>query len=254
MVLFKNRNARVLILIMSALVFLGIVISYFYYKSINESVDPRISDARELYEKYNQFVQNNSIDSVFRLMDTIESIYNNLDHYRNSFETGVLYNNRAAAYLSMALKVDSTDSSAFDSLLVEAEREVVRAIGIYKNWINLYSDLNKEEVEQLISTDFFIGLEAYSEKQKRKFLGNRVKEILNAQVETKRRYSVSLTNQGIIYHNRKQYETAAEYYHKAVDLWDQNLTAENNLNILLGQPIRKRNLLQKLFPPQKIEN
>lgn len=251
MTLIKNRNTRVLILIMSTLVFLGIAISYFYYRNINESVDPRISEARKLYEKYNQFVQTNSIDSIFYLMDTIESIYSKLSHYENSFETGVLYNNRAAAYLSLALYPERKDSIVFDSLLVKAETEINRSIEIYEDWITLYDSLNEVEIKQIILPVFKEGLEAYSEKQKSKFIDNRIKEIKTAQFETKRRVSVSLTNLGIIYHNRKQYKIAAEYYHKAVELWDQNLTAENNLNILLGQPVRKRNLLQKLFPPKK---
>jgi hypothetical protein len=50
------------------------------------------------------------------------------------------------------------------------------------------------------------------------------------------------------------YEKAINNYQKAIDLWDQNLTAENNLNILLGKPLKKRNLIQKLFPPKRKEN
>lgn len=251
MALIINKSTRILILIMSILVFLGLVISHFYYKGINESVDPRIVEARKLYEKYNLFAQNNSLDSILCLMDTIDSIYTRHNHYKDSYERGVLYNNKAAAYLSMAVKSGEKDGLVFDSLLCIAEIEVKKSIEIYQSWINLFDSLNEHEIEQKIIHDFSSGLEKYSEKQIGKYLENRIKEISNAQIETKRRLSVSLTNLGIIYHKRKQYKLAAEYYSEAYELWDQNLTAENNLNLLLGRPLRKRNLLQKIFPPKK---
>jgi hypothetical protein len=47
------------------------------------------------------------------------------------------------------------------------------------------------------------------------------------------------------------YDSAAFYYNNAIELWDRNLTAENNLNILLNRPQKKRNLIQTLFPPEK---
>ena len=85
MKIFKNKTSRALIIIMCALAFCGIVTSYYYYKSINESIDPRIVKARTLYEKYNAYAQNNAFDSIFWLMDSIELIYTSIDHYRNSF-------------------------------------------------------------------------------------------------------------------------------------------------------------------------
>ena len=72
---FADRRTRALIFIMCALVLSGFVISHFYYKSVNASVDPRIVPARKLYEIYNQFAEENKIDSIFWLMDTIELIY-----------------------------------------------------------------------------------------------------------------------------------------------------------------------------------
>jgi len=36
-----------------------------------------------------------------------------------------------------------------------------------------------------------------------------------------------------------------------MELWGENLTAENNLNILLGRPVRKRTFIQKMFPQPK---
>ena len=70
-------------------------------------------------------------------------------------------------------------------------------------------------------------------------------------METDRRVSVCYTNLGIILRSRDDNEGAAEMYIKALELWEMNLEAENNLNRLLGRPLKKRNIIQKLFPPEK---
>ena len=251
MQIFKNKTTRALIIIVSALALLGISISHFYYKGINESVDPRIVEARELYEKYNIYTQNNEFDSILFLMDSIELIYNSIDHYKNSFEVGVLYNNRAASYLTMTIYSSDNDSTMKDSLLLLAEISVNKSIGIYEQWLDVYQDKNLIEIEQVVSNDFFRNLEEYSDVEKNKFFNSRIKEIQEAQTETQRRLSVAYTNLGIIHRHKLQYESAASYYKKAMDLWDKNLTAENNLNILLNRPLRKRNFIQKMFPEER---
>jgi tetratricopeptide (TPR) repeat protein len=253
---FKNNTTRALILILSALVVCTLAITYFVYKNIDESVDPRIVKARLLYEKYNGYAQNNEFDSVFALMDSIELIYSSIDHYKNSYEIGVLYNNRAASYLTMALFADTNqiDRSGRDSIISLAETAANRSIGIYEQWLTIYQQKKRPEIQELVLQNFFTGLEMYNKSRKRKFLKQRVKEIEEALVETQRRVSVSYTNLGIIHRSRLQYESAAICYKKAVELWDENLTAENNLNILLGKPLRKRNIIQKLFPPNHNKN
>ena len=249
MIIFKNKNTRALILIMSALVVLVIIITRIYYTSVNKSVDPRVLEARNLYEKYNFYAQNSEFDSVFLLMDAIELIYNSTKHYKNSFETGVLYNNRSASFLTMALysKDYLNDSIIQDSLINLAELAARRSIDIYDSWLLKYDTKSPEEVERIVSDDFYSGLENYSDEQKSKFLKKRIKEVLEAQAETSRRLSVSYTNLGIIYRHKLLYEDAARYYKKAIDLWDRNLTAENNLNLLLGRPLTKRNFIQKIL-------
>ncbi|MCK4748009.1 MAG: tetratricopeptide repeat protein, partial [Bacteroidales bacterium] len=66
-----------------------------------------------------------------------------------------------------------------------------------------------------------------------------------------RRLSVCHTNLGVIYRHQGAYVEAAEEYQKALALWDRNLEAENNLNKLLNKPLKKRNMMQKLFPPNR---
>ena len=135
MELFKNKKTRALIVIMSALVLSGVAISYSYYKNINESIDPRIVKARTLYEKYNVYAQKNEFNSIFSLMDSIELIYTDFDHYKNSYEMGVLYNNRAASFLTMALYTDDIAKTDQDSLINLAEFAVKKSIEIYNQWL-----------------------------------------------------------------------------------------------------------------------
>lgn len=252
-----DKNKRAFILVMTALSFIVIIFAYFYYSNKNSSNDPRIVEARKLYERYNEYATQNNFSRVFSLLDTVETIYTNIPHYKESFEVGVLYNNRAAAYLTMALydnQPENFKNFSKDSLLHLAKTNVNKSIKIYENWLNKYQNKDNEHLEKLIESSFYTGLSRYSEKEKKNFLKNRMKEIETAQYETKRRLSVAYTNLGIINRHFENYENAIGYYQKAIELWDQNLTAENNLNILLGKPLKKRNLIQKLFPPKRKED
>lgn len=251
--ILQNKSTRALIIIMSALVLLGVSIAKIYYAKVNASIDPRIREARILYEKYNGFAQLNQLDSILALMDEVEHIYHSTGHYQNSFETGVLYNNRAASYLIMAFHYPAVikDSILQDSIVNIAEYHTKKSITIYTNWLSDFEGKEYNEIESLISESFLQGLDNYDKEQNTVYLENRIKEIQEAQLETSRRLSVSYTNLGVIFRYRKQYEQAAKSYKKAIDLWDQNLTAENNLNILLNRPLKKRNFIQRLFPPER---
>ena len=247
-----NRKTRALIFIMCALVLCGFIISHFYYKSVNASVDPRVVPARKLYENYNLFAQENKLDSILWLMDTIESIYAKVEHYKTSFEVGVLYNNRTATCLIYAGYEE--DVNVRDSLLKVAGQSINKSITIYENWLKTYDGKSEQELELVLKNGFLVGLEGYEEEDQQKYLQKRVQEITMAQTETKRRLSVSYTNLGLVYRQQLKYEDAALSYQKAIESWDRNLTAENNLNKLMGRPEKKRNLIQKIFPPERVQN
>jgi tetratricopeptide (TPR) repeat protein len=252
----SKKNKRALIPAMIALSFMVLAFSYFYYKGINASKDPRVTQARELYEKYNKYAVQNDFENVFALLDSVEFIYKGIEHYGESFEIGVLYNNRAASYLIMAIydyKPEPYSLLSKDSLLKLSQGSVLESISIYENWLKRYKGVNSEQINEILQKDFFLGLETYTDKQKNKFIKSRIKEIETAQYETERRLSVAYTNLGISYRHFEDYENAINNYQKAIDLWDQNLNAENNLNILLGKPLKKRNLIQKLFPSKRKE-
>ncbi|MBN2807362.1 MAG: tetratricopeptide repeat protein, partial [Prolixibacteraceae bacterium] len=250
-----NHPKRALMFMMGALVLIGFGIANLYYNYQNNSVDPRIKEARELYSQYDQFTQSNNFKAIFQLLDSIESIYSHIAYYSQSFEVGVLKNNRAATYLSMAIYFDNNSLSldgittlSKDTLLTLSENEVMKSIEIYERWLTFYSNLDQNAISAEVGKSFLDGLGNYAEKDKGRFSTKRVKEIKEAQFETPRRLSVAYTNLGIIMRHREKYQEAIHCYEKAIELWDRNLAAENNLNTLLGRPLKKRNVLQKIFP------
>jgi hypothetical protein len=246
---FKNKSTRVLIGIMGALVVLAIITAKIYYQYENDSVDPRVKPARKLYEKYNAYAQQNAFDSVYYLMETIKNIYQQFPHYRNSYEVGVLYNNLSASFLTQALY--HNDSIEKEKNILNAEVSVRKSILIYENWKNKYNGLRGDPLHASIEEDFYEGLQETDAQLKTRYVNKRMKEMAEAQEEIDRRLSVAYTNLGLIHRHREHYDSAAVQYLKAIELWDRNLTAENNLNILMGKPLRKRNLIQKMFPPKR---
>jgi tetratricopeptide (TPR) repeat protein len=254
-------SIRTLVLIMLVVVILGVLIARSYYGRTNASIDPRIRQAREMYETYDGLARTGDFQGVFALLDSIESIYIAHNHYRHSFEIGVLENNRAAALLTLALYRDSLSNRVLpfshlssDSLVSRSELYVRKAIFIYENFDQQYQGKTGEELELLIAPGFREGLESYSPDEVDVFKASRIKEIQESILENKRRLSVCYTNLGLVYRHRGEYQEAVRQYEQALALWDRNLEAENNLNKLLGRPLKKRNLIQKLFPPERAIN
>jgi len=237
---------------MGLLSILATVVIQAYYKGKNKQVDPRIAEARKLYEQYNALTEENNIDSIIQLLDVIESAYQSVPHYTRSYERGVIYNNRAAIWLTEGLYGAESLPARQDSFIHLADNALRKGIDIYTDWKASYQQLDEEEIEQRIKTGFIQGLEQYPPEEKNEFLENRVDEIIEGQAEIDRRLSVSYTNLGIIYRYHEAYDSAVHYYQEALKLWERNLTAENNMNKLLGRPMRKRGFIEKMFPRERL--
>lgn len=253
----QNKSKRAVIVTMAALSVIVLIAAYFYYDDKNNMNDSRVVEARKLYEKYNEYIQINDLVSVFPLMDSIENIYKQFPHYENSFELGVLHNNKAAAYIIIGMYKDTVEAYyvmepysrySTDSLFDLAKGELSQSISLYSNWIERFDSLPSDKIEEEIKEVFLLGLDSISKEDYKKVLKKRVEEIEEAQKETYRRISVSYTNLGIVYRHQGLYEDAVKCYKQALDYWEGNLSAENNLNILLGQPLKKRSVLKRLFP------
>jgi len=255
MIPVTSKPTRALILVMMALVFVSVLIAFWHYRGENQTVDPRVVPARKLYENYNALTVKNDFAGVIRLLDTIDTVYRKYPHYHSSFETGVLENNRAAVYLTLVIGYDSISSPfhhmGIDSLVTLGESAVRNSIYIYESWLRTYSGLTELQIRNQIGESFVMGLGDATPEEIDVYLNTRIGEIQAAIEETPRRLSVSYTNLGIIHRYRKDYRNAAACYQKALDLWQENLTAENNLNLLLGRPLRKKNFIEKMFPKPK---
>lgn len=244
-----NKGTIAVIITMTVIAFVGILIAWVYYSDINNSEDPRVLEAKYMYKNYNTLVSENRFDDAFLLLDSITEIYNKYDDYKNSYEIGVIFNNRAAIYLTQALAIH--DGIKKDSLINNAEINVRRSIEIYENWLVDYGDLSEAEIRNHIIPIYHSSSFSFDTKLIDSYIDKRVKDIVLAQRETVRRLSVSYTNMGIVLRNRNEIEKALKTYQKALDLWKKNLSAQNNINLILGRPLQEQSTLERLFPDKK---
>jgi len=247
--IFKIKKGTVIVIsTMTIIVLIGITTAWLYYGNINKSEDPRVVEAKLKYKRYNTLAEQKKYDEVFNLLDSIYNIYNQYDDYKNSYEIGVILNNKAALYLTIALfETQKTN----DSLLSLAKVNIEKSIKIYETWLNEHEKLSEIEIREKLKPIYYKKNNIFDQNKTENYINKRTKEIILAQAETKRRLSVSYTNLGIIQRHENKTEEALKTYKKALDLWKNNLTAENNINIILGKPLRKRTILEKIFPEKK---
>ncbi|MEN8120804.1 MAG: hypothetical protein ABFS35_10680 [Bacteroidota bacterium] len=245
-----NKGTITVILIMTVIVSIGITIANSYYGDINNAEDPRVIEAKYQYKAYNEFVAKNDYKSVFATLDTIENIYLQFPDYQNSYETGVVYNNKAAVWLSSALR-KSSDEQENQSELDSAKKYIDKSIIVYENWLKDFENLSKEDILIKVKSYYENLNKTILKKDIDKVIEKRVDDILTAQKETIKRLSVSYTNRGIIQRHKSEYDNAMISYKKALELWEGNRNAKNNINILLGRPIEEATVIEKLFPEEK---
>ena len=228
----------------------GVIIAWIHYGNINRSVDPRVRHAQIMYSRYNIYASDNDYEAVLALLDSIKDIYLSVPHYRNSYEMGVIENNRASVFLTKALS-DTIREDIRQHYFALAWQHLLKGIEYYNGWLSLFGNLSDEEITAIVDKDFKEDKLLIINENLDAIIRNRVKDILTAQIETPRRLSVSYTNMGIIRRHADQVEEAYDYYMKALELWSENHAAKNNINILFGKPIEKQNILRKLFPPER---
>ena len=243
---------------MTALAIVAAGIIWRHYDRINDGADPRTLVARKLYGTYNSLASAGDYIGVKTLLDSLEGIYAAIPHYTDSWESAVILNNHAALCLTLALYGDSIPQHRNpypgmqkDSLIDLSERFLNGAMRVYEAMDSLYGGLNEAQIKEDIRPVFLIGLETFPAERQEHFLETRAGEILTALDEKDMRMSVCYNNLGIICSSREDYQGAMQHYTTALSLWDRNLDAENNLNRLLGQPLKTRHFLQRLFPPKR---
>ncbi len=245
-----RRGTVLLVLVMLVIVAAGILIAHFHYAAINEAEDPRVLEAKLLYKEYNQAIRDNDAAKAMLTLDRIEAVYAAWPDYAHSYELGVVYNNRAAIYLGLLLH-PVQDTVSRDSLLAEAAYWAGLSIQNYQEWLADFSDSTPEAL--LPETEsWYTGLDdMYPEVDVARVIRKRLEDIQLAQKETPRRLSVAYTNLGIVHRHQGDYDAAIQCYRQALDLWEANRNAENNIRILLGQPTKEVSFIEKLFPADK---
>lgn len=249
-------GTKKIILVMLCLSLLGLGGAYLYYRDLNRREDPRVVEAKLEFKRYNDLVKENQYGLALNVLEHIESIYLRTPGYEDSFEMGVVYNNKGSIYLieletKYLTKAGEEDAQAALALLSNAKKWIEKSIEVYQTWLGKMGTLNREEIRQIILPYFDRKDSRFNGYDVDKIIEKRIDDVIQAQKETPRRLSVSYTNLGVIARYGNQPEEAKRLYEKAIALWEDNFTAENNLRVLHGQPIKKRNIIDQLFPKDR---
>ncbi len=244
------QQHKTLLLILSGITVISFAIAYFYYQAKNSAEDPRTVRAKYMLVQYDELVAEKKYSDVFPLLDSIEAVFNRIPGYGNSFETGIVFNNRGSAFLSMAL-YEVKDSTEKQQMLDFAQKNLDTCILIYQRWIGKFENYTREELLVDVSPYFSSEDPAFQGKDAEGILKKRLNDLQLAQKETPRRLSVAYTNLGIVQRHKLMQTEAMESYIMAIKLWKDNFTARNNFNVLMGIDPEDRSIVDQLFPPDK---
>ena len=249
--IFKISGQTIKVLVgIFIIICISFFVAYIYYNGKNRAEDPRIVQTKYMFKQFDNLMKENEFSSALPLLDSIEVILLKVPGYKESYEPGIVYNDRGSAYLSMAL-YDKKDSTEKFRLLESAKKNIDSAIVIYNVWLDKNSGLSKLELSQAVKPFFSENNLAFKGKNYSKIFHKRVDDLVLAQKETPRRLSVTYTNLGIIQRHQYKQNEAVESYIKAIKLWKDNFTARNNFNVLMGKPPKDRSIIDQLFPPDK---
>jgi tetratricopeptide (TPR) repeat protein len=193
-------------------------------------------------------VSRGEYNGAISVLDSAEKVFIHTPGYEDSFEVGLLLNNRASVYVSMAL-YEADDTALKQIYLDKALNFLHRGIDQYERWLQSVEKLSEDELQIAVKPFFPESIPAFNGKMADRFIRKRVKDIVLARKEMPRRLSVAYTNLGIVQRHQYKQAEALESYMKAIRLWKDNPAALGNLNVLYGKPWKDRSILKKLFPP-----
>lgn len=243
----QSKKLLIVVAAISAAVF---IFAYFYYSSKNKTEDPRVVNTKKMFQQYEKLLKEKQYTTALQILDSIESIFIHTLGYAESFEPGIVENNRASVYITLAL-YEENDTMVKNNYLIQARYHANRSIIIYDQWNTHYGKLSQDSIAIKIKPFFPEQSPMFANGNYKKIFQKRVEDIVLAQKEIKRRLSVTYTNLGIIQRHQNEQAQAADSYMKALKLWKDNHTALSNLNVLFGLPPTDRSFLEKLFPPDK---
>lgn len=245
-----TRGTKAVLAITFSVAVAASLFAHFYYRSINRSEDPRILEARKLINEFDKISSDLSPSVSFRILDSALVIFRSLPDYKDSFETGVIYNNMCSTLLMKAL-YDSTISTDEKKILLNLSLAYCdTSLNIYNKWISEWGKLTPDEISDKLGLYMKQDDPGLAHNFKRIFK-RRIKNIIMAQAETPRRLSVSLTNKGTIWRHLMKPDSAEIFYREALSLWKENRIARSNMSVLTGGDPVKPSVIESLFPPDK---
>ena len=238
---------------MTFIVISGLIFSYYYYSNINSSIDPRLVETQEVLAHFDKI---NKLDSPFvalNLMNNLEKKLNNIELYKNSYEIGVVYNNKASVYLLLAVYNEEYKNMK-DSLFNMALIDFKKAKNIYNNWIEWKKNTNESDLKEYLNKQYNKDIKLFAEKDINEVIEQRIKDLDLAEIETPRRLSVVYSNIAVIKRHTNNLDDAIAYYSKSLELWPKNHEAKNNLNVLCGKKREEQSVINKMFPSKRDNN
>ena len=246
-----SKGTKVIFAITFSVSLLAILFAFFFYRSKNLAEDPRITGARELLLKYDKASGSMNGFDLFPLLDSAEAVFKSLPDYACSYEPGVIFNNKCSALLMMAI-YDSTINSTEKLVLLNLSMNFCdSSITCYNRWKSEWGKLSSEEIRDKLSRLMLKDDPGFNNVNFGKVFNRRVENILDAQIETDRRLSVSMTNKGTIFRHMLKQDSALVFYREALNLWKDNRIARSNLSVLMGGKPIKPSFIESLFPPDK---
>lgn len=246
-----TKGTKVILAITFSVSVAAVIFAFFYYRSINNSQDPRIKEAREFLLLYDKISGRINSFEAFPLLDSAHAVFQSLPDYESSFENGLIYNNKCSALMLMAIYDSTIPGPEKSNLLDLSMKYCDSSIFIYTRWISDWDSLSPEAIAERIRPFMKVEDSAFSAYNFKRIFSRRIKNITMAQVETPRRLSVSLSNKGTIYRHMLKPDSSLVCYRQALALWKDNRTAKSNLNVLLERDPVKPSIIESLFPPDK---
>lgn len=254
----RSATLKVLVgtLIAVILIFAG---SFIYYGNLNSAEDPRVLEAKHLQLKYEKELESDQYGEAMILLNRMRAIYESVPGYENSPEIGVILNNQASVYLVkletdlLTLEDSEIDREGMLKTLAIARELTEDAIRLYEQWLKEMGTLSVAEIRERTTPFFKSDDKAFKGLDFSKIFEKRVEDIVAAQLETDRRLSVSYTNLGVINRYSGKLEEAKANYENAIRLWERNYAAVDNLNTLMELPRGKRSMIDRIFPPERLQ-
>lgn len=254
-----TRPPGIVKVLLGTLAVVGVLLigAVVHYERLAATEDPRVKEARTLLQAFDDTLEQGNYDASLALLEAADRIYRDTPGYRESFERGVVENNRATVHLLRAetalLAEDEVPEQQLQESLETAADHARRAVEWYRRWLRDYGSLSPEDLRRRIAPTFDSAHPSLQDVDLEAVIDKRVEDVVLAQLETRRRLSVAYTNLGVIQRYRGRLDEARSLYEHALALWDRNYTAADNLNRLLDRPRERRPVLEQLFPPDRTD-